>query len=63
MASIALIAPVAMATTQFELAISDDGILGCTADMRITQSLLRMSWVVTTGKNGDRRLRLTWEGS
>ena len=62
MACITLMAPLAMATTQLASVIryEDASTWQAPAVNRIT---LRMSWVVATDREGNRKLQICWEPS
>jgi len=55
--------PVAMATTRFPRVIRYEVSLPLQSEQNIEQQPLRMNWVVVTGKNGSRRLRMQWATS
>ncbi len=61
MACIALFAPtLAMATTELVRAIHYEGASVFPMEANVDHKPLSMSWVVVTGNNGARRLRMRW---
>ena len=61
MACITFIAPLmAMATTQLARETHYQDALVCQVEGNLERNSLRMSWVVVTDENGNRRLRMQW---
>jgi hypothetical protein len=61
MACITLFAPtMAMATTPFARVIRCEASAPWHSEQNAESQPLRMNWVVVTGKNGNRRLRMQW---
>lgn len=52
--------PLAMATTQFERATCSENVAVWRFQGSAERNSLRMSWVVVTDSDGDRRLRMHW---
>lgn len=64
MACITLFAqPLAMATTQLEQAIHHEDARSWQLNEIVERSSLRMSWVVATDNNGNRKLQMQWTPS
>ena len=60
MASMTLIAPMAMATTQLAREVQYDETL-VSQETRVERTPLRMSWVVATDGDGERKLQMQWQ--
>jgi hypothetical protein len=60
MACITFALPVAMATTQFAPVIRYEISAPWHSEQPTERQPLRMNWVVVTGKNGSRKLRMQW---
>jgi len=52
--------PATMATTQLAREISYEVSTPCPWTLNTERQPLRMNWVVVTGKNGSRQLRMQW---
>jgi len=63
MACIALLAPMAMATTQLARASCYEHIPAWQLVSNAESNSLRMSWVVVTGSDGSRKLQMQWAPS
>ncbi len=60
MACIALLAPMAMATTQLNCEVSYEVSVPWPWEHQMERQPLRMNWVVVTGNNGSRMLNMQW---
>jgi hypothetical protein len=60
MACTALLAPVAMATTQFARKIGSQVSTTRQSELNNRLNSPRMNWVVVTGQKGARRVRMHW---
>jgi len=63
MACITLFAPLAMATTQLARAVQYENVSGLQLRDFVDRKTLRMSWVVVTDSNGNRKLQMQWRAS
>ncbi|HET7893089.1 MAG TPA: hypothetical protein VFL34_16295 [Candidatus Sulfotelmatobacter sp.] len=64
MACITLFAqPMTMATTQLARVIHNEDVLTCPWEGTVDRSSVRMSWVVVTDGNDDRKLQIQWAPS
>jgi len=63
MACITLIAPVAMATTQFARVIHYEDASTLHVENTVERTPLHMSWVVATDSDGNRKLQMQWTPS
>jgi hypothetical protein len=52
--------PMAMATTQLARVIHHEDVCSWQVEQKAEFKSLRMSWVVVTDENGERRLRMQW---
>jgi hypothetical protein len=60
MACITFLAPTAMATSQFMPVILCEAPASRQSEHNLDRQPPRMKWVVVTGKNGNRALRMKW---
>jgi len=63
MACITLFAPVAMATTQLSRVTHYEDASTLQVESNVERTPLRMSWVVATDSDGNRKLQMQWTPS
>jgi hypothetical protein len=63
MACITFLAPTAMATSQFMPVILCQVPAPRQSERNLDRQPLRMNWVVVTGRNGNRALRMKWSAA
>ena len=63
MASITLLLPMAMATTELTHALPCEDVCALQTTSGAERNSLRMSWVVATDSSGERRLLIRWDGA